>query len=508
MNGVIYARYSSHNQTERSIEGQIADCKAYADLHEIKIIGEYIDRAMTGTNDNRAGFQKMLSDADKGFFDCVIVWKVDRFGRNREEIAINKRRLRKSGVMLLYAKESIPDGPEGVILESVLEGIAEYYSKDLSQKVKRGMKQKAMECKCNGGQRPFGYDVIDGCYTPNEYADVVREIFKRYDNGASFADIAHDLNRQGIRTTKGGEFSGQSVKSILSNKKYCGFYSFDGFEMENGMTRIVDQDIFDSVQEKLYLSSKGRRQAEKRLKFFLTGKMICGECGMPYVADGGTGSKGEYYGYYSCKGHKRKKCDMPSFSKDEMEWYVFRKIYELSGCDDLKAKIIQEVEDDKSKKQADSELKRCKKEYDSVCKKITRLFKAIENGMIPEESEDDITIRLLELNNQKKELEASIKKLENGMKSANIGSIDSFFDKISSLNCQDAMLESFIQKVVINRNRISIVLNLQKEKNMPEIDSFLACCSDTNGMVVHGFIQLNENIYFKTPYLVKVCFLI
>ena len=154
---VVYARYSSHRQGEQSIEGQLAEAYKYAEAHGMKIIHEYVDRAMTGRNDNRDQFQEMLKDTAKKQFDAVILWKIDRFGRNREEIAFNKYRCKKNGVKVVYVAESIPDSPEGVILESVLEGMAEYYSLQLSQNIRRGNRASAEKCQSTGGNRPLGY---------------------------------------------------------------------------------------------------------------------------------------------------------------------------------------------------------------------------------------------------------------------------------------------------------------------------------------------------------------
>lgn len=143
MTGVIYARYSEGpRQTDQSIEGQVADCQAFAAKNGINIIGLYADRHISGKSvDKRLEFQRMIRDAQDHKFDVVLVWKIDRFGRDRQDIAINKARLKRAGVKLMYAEESVPEGPEGIILESVLEGIAEYYSADLRQKVLRGRRE-------------------------------------------------------------------------------------------------------------------------------------------------------------------------------------------------------------------------------------------------------------------------------------------------------------------------------------------------------------------------------
>jgi len=138
---VIYARYSSERQTEQSIEGQLRECNDYAERNGILVVDTYIDRAMTGTNDNRTQFQKMLRDSNKQAWDIVLVYKLDRFSRNKYEMATHRKTLRDNGVRIVSAMENIPDTPEGIILESLLEGMAEYYSAELSQKVKRGLNE-------------------------------------------------------------------------------------------------------------------------------------------------------------------------------------------------------------------------------------------------------------------------------------------------------------------------------------------------------------------------------
>src|SRR5574344_984843 len=158
---VVYARYSSDRQTEQSIEGQLRVCKEFAERNGFSIVGNYIDRATTGTNDNRAEFQRMIADSAKHFFDFVIVYKLDRFSRNRYDSAVNKATLKKNGVKLISAEENITDSPEGIILESMLEGIAEYYSAELSQKVKRGQRERRIKRNITGKPTPYRYDVVN-----------------------------------------------------------------------------------------------------------------------------------------------------------------------------------------------------------------------------------------------------------------------------------------------------------------------------------------------------------
>ena len=146
MIGVIYARYSSDNQREESIEGQLRECKAFAEKNDIQILDTYIDRALSAKTDNRPEFQRMIKDSAKGKFEIVLVWKLDRFARNRYDSAHYKTLLRKNGVKVVSATENISQGAEGILLESMLEGMAEYYSAELSEKIKRGQTENALKC--------------------------------------------------------------------------------------------------------------------------------------------------------------------------------------------------------------------------------------------------------------------------------------------------------------------------------------------------------------------------
>ena len=202
MNAVVYARFSSHRQGEQSIEGQVAEAERYAKNHGLTIIHTYADRAQTGRNDNREQFQLMLADAAKHKFDALIVWKTDRIGRNKEEIALNKYHLKKNGIKIYYVAESIPDTPEGIILESVIEGMAAYYSEQLSQNIKRGQRASASKAQSTGGNRPLGYltgpdkkFIIDP-----DSAPTVKLVFDLYSKGKTIAQIVSILNERGHRT--------------------------------------------------------------------------------------------------------------------------------------------------------------------------------------------------------------------------------------------------------------------------------------------------------------------
>ena len=161
---VIYARFSSHSQTEQSIEGQLHECYDYAKRHDLVIVGEYIDRALTGTSDKRPEFLKMIDDSRKKIFDFVLVYQLDRFARNRYDSATYKAKLKKNDVRVLSAKENISEDASGILIEGVLESMAEYYSAELSQKTKRGFRENLLKGNSIGGYTLLGYNVINKKY--------------------------------------------------------------------------------------------------------------------------------------------------------------------------------------------------------------------------------------------------------------------------------------------------------------------------------------------------------
>lgn len=214
----IYARYSCENQTEQSIEGQLRVCQEYAASLGILIVETYIDRAMSGTNDNRAAFQQMLKDSSKKQFQFVIVYKLDRFARNKVESVINKKTLQDNGVTLLSAMERITDTPEGHMMETILEGFNQYFSEELAQKVKRGMRETRLKGLYQGGGLPYGYKVEGRKVVIDESAaEIVRYAFQEYSKGAFVLEIIDTLHKKGL-LYKGKPFPRNLLYHVLRNK--------------------------------------------------------------------------------------------------------------------------------------------------------------------------------------------------------------------------------------------------------------------------------------------------
>ena len=294
MNVVIYARFSSHSQTEQSIEGQLKVCYEYAESNHYTVVGEYIDRAISGTTDNRAEFQRMISDSDKHTFEGVLVYQLDRFARNRYDSAINKAKLKKNGVRVLSAKENIADDASGLLVEGVLESMAEYYSVELSQKIHRGMAINAEKCLSNGSNPGLGFkvDAERRFYVDEEEAAVVREIYERYASGETKAEIIRDLKRRRVKTSLGKEFSLNSLSHLLSNKRYIGVYLYKGKETPGGMPRILDDDLFYRVQSMMNKNKNAPARTHGEGEYLLTTKLFCGHCKEMMVGYGGTSKTG------------------------------------------------------------------------------------------------------------------------------------------------------------------------------------------------------------------------
>ena len=321
---VVYARYSSDKQTEQSIEGQVKVCTEYAQKQNLAIIGEYIDRAMTGTNDNRPEFQRMLADSKNGTFDTILVYKLDRFSRDKYESVMHKRTLKNNGVKVQSATEMISDTPEGILLESVIEGYNQFYSAELSQKVKRGNRMNIEKGLWKGGRITFGYKVIDKkIYLDDEKAELVRKMFYDYANGKTKKEIHAELNAKGVKTYFGTKWSNNCLQNNFKNKKYIGIFEYDGKEYNNIFPRIVDDEIFERVQQRLTMNKRLAAKGKAIIEYELTGDTFCLHCGSSVYGISGTARNGEKKCYYACKTrYKEKNCNKSNENKTELETNV------------------------------------------------------------------------------------------------------------------------------------------------------------------------------------------
>lgn len=402
---VIYCRYSSDSQTEQSIDGQLRVCTEYAKSRDILILDTYIDRAMTGTNDNRPDFRRMIKDSAKRTFNMVLVYKFDRFSRNKYETAMHKKTLKDNGVKVVSATEFVPDTPEGIIFESMLEGYAEYYSAELSQKIRRGNSESRRKGNLTGGKIPYGYknENKKAVIIPEE-AEIVRYIYEQYSIGVYVKDIIAELNSKGL-LHKGKPFAKNTVYGILGNERYSGIYRHNGEVFDNIYPQIVPSETFAIVHDKVNANKFGKRS--ETVTYLLKDKIKCGYCGKSIIGDNGTAKNGERKYYYTCCGRKKKTtdCKKSAIRKDVLEKIILENVIEqiqkTNSLDFIVNGLMQEQE---RQAQANIVLNLLLKEQRQTENSINNIMTAIENGG----TTNTVMKRLRELETRQTELERQI----------------------------------------------------------------------------------------------------
>ena len=406
-NAIIYARYSSHNQRDVSIEQQIEACRKHAAELGLTITDTYEDRAISGRTDNRPAFQRMMRDAEDGKFQYVLAWKSNRMGRNMMQAMVNESRLMDCGVKVFYAEEDFDDSAAGRFALRSMMNVNQFYSDNLAEDVRRGLMDNASKCMANGRQ-PLGYKRGEGgkVVVDEPAAAIVREIYTRIASGEMFMDIARDLNRRGIKTQSGSEWNKSSFKVLCRNERYRGIYIYGDTRIEGGIPPIVDDVLWYKVQEVLKVKkSKNRHHCPSDEDYLLTGKLRCGKCGGYMIGMSGRSKTGDVHHYYACQnrrvGHT---CDKKNIRRDVVEPAVAQAIKQYCLTDDAIEWITDQTiaywEDEDRKLQIDS----IENDLSAVQSSISNVMKAIEMGVITETTRD----RLIELERQQTDLKSKL----------------------------------------------------------------------------------------------------
>ena len=465
MTAVIYARYSSDSQREASIEGQLRDCKDYAEKNGITVVGTYIDRAYSAKTDDRPDFQRMIKDSGKKIFDVVLVWKLDRFARNRFDAVNYKYQLEKNGVHLVSAMEPISQGPEGIMVESMLIGMAEYYSAELALKVARGERENALQCKYNGGVVPLGFTIgkEDRLYHIDpETAPIVQEIFTRYADGEPAEKIAASLNERGLRTRTGKPFVKNSFFQIFRNRRYIGEYRYKDIVTPGGIPAIVDQDLFDRVQQRFEQNRIAHgRPAKEDVRYLLTTKLFCGKCGTLMGGESGTSHMGNTYYYYKCgnaKRHGKAHCDLKAIRKEPLERFVVETAIKVIFSDEIIEQLIDLIME--AQQQENTRLPVLKDQLRDTEKRLANLLEAIEQGILTPTTKQ----RLDELEARKEALNTSI--LEEELKKPVLTRewMRFWFEKFRKGDMRDMehqrqIIDTFVNSVYVFDDRVVLNFN-------------------------------------------------
>ena len=499
MTAVIYARYSSDNQREESIEGQIRECTAYAEKNDLTVVKHYIDRAISAKTDNRPEFQQMIKDSDKKLFDIVLVWKLDRFARNRYDSARYKTQLKKNSVKLVSATEIISEGPEGIILESVLEGYAEYYSADLSEKVIRGMTENALKGKFTGGAIPFGYTInadrhfeIDPMTAP-----FVAETFQRYNDGQTMREIRDWLNEKGIKNKRGGPMTFNTIQHMLSNRRYIGELKYRDILIPDAIPPIVSVELFDDVQKKMLKNKKApaRRKAED--DYLLTTKLHCGYCGALMFGESGTSRTGEVHRYYKCATAKKHKgCKKKTVRKQWLEDLVVNQTMQLVRDDAAMESIIAKVMELQDRENTNLPL--YEKQLRDAESGIQNMLNAIQAGILTSSTKE----RLEQLEETKRELEARIAEEKLAKPKVTEEFIRFWLLRFRKLDMRlkdqrQALVDTFINAIYLYDDKVLITFNYKEGTQTITFENVAEATSKRNGSDLDCIPALSNDSFQK-----------
>ncbi len=484
LRAVIYARYSSDNQREESIEGQLRECNEYAKQNDIQIVGTYIDRAFSARTDNRPDFQKMVKDSSSKKFNVILVWKLDRFARDRYDSAHYKAMLRKNGVKVVSATEKISDGSEGILMEAVLEGMAEYYSADLSEKVKRGLTENALKCKFNGGFLPIGYAVGEDRHYQIDpiTAPAVLAAFKAYAEGASIAEIVEDMNAKGLDSALGGRIDINKVTRMLKNRRYMGEYKYGSVVNPNGIPAIVPTELFERVQERMKTNKKAPAKHKAEDEYLLTTKLFCGKCERLMVGECGTSKTSAVYRYYKCAGVKlRKGCNKKTVKKNWIEDLVIHYIENVVFDDELIDKLADQVMEIQGAE--NTVLPLLRKQYTEAQRGIDNFLNAIQQGIITPSTKE----RLEELEKRKNDLSVEIIKEEMARPLLSKEQVVFWLQRFRSFNThrldhKRKLIDCFINAVYLYDDKMVIVFNYKdgtKTVSLTEVENATSCSDIT-----------------------------
>lgn len=462
---VIYARYSSDSQTEQSIEGQLRVCQEYAMNQGVLIVDTYIDRAMTGTNDNRAAFQKMLKDSSRKQWQYVIVYKLDRFSRNKFESVIHKKTLRDNGVTILSAMENLTDSPEGRMMETVLEGFNQYFSEELTQKVNRGLKESWRKGNATGGQQIFGYDVVDKKYVINEYESaIVKEAFTKYSQGYKAVAIAQIFKECGYRRKNGMLVDHKYLYFILHNKRYTGVVEHQGEIYDKIFPRIISDELWNVVNAINEENKLAPSRKKEIFDYILSGKLICGECKHKMGGESGTSHTGDIHYYYIClsRRKKRAKCTTKAVLKQWLEDIVINATVKMLESTAAIHNVAQEIFNLHTKQVADnSALKLIEQKRKEAVKAQNNMIKAIEQGIITEATKS----RLTELETLISQYDFDIaKEKARNYTFLTVEQIEMFlsrfvFENPSDMKVRKLIVNTFIREVILYPDRVVITYN-------------------------------------------------
>lgn len=476
--GVLYGRYSSHNQKDISVEQQFEKGYELAAEYGIRIIDTYADRAVSGRTDKRRDFQRMMTDAAKGKFRYVIAWKSNRMGRNMLEALINEARLQDLGVRVLYVEEDFDDTAAGRFAARSMMNVNQFYSENMAEDIKRGLYDNAANCMVANGHLPYGYKADETLhYAIDEpKAAVIREIFTRVSCGEAFVDIMASLNARGIKTSYGRPWGRSSFQKILSNERYRGIYIYGDVRKEGGIPRIISDELYFKVQE--VITTKKNPQGRHRVNgdYLLTGKLFCGHCKSPMTGISGTSRSGNLHYYYVCQKRRTEKtCEKKNLRRDDIELQVAKAIKRRTLDDDTINWIADSVVEYSQHQESASGIGLLEDQLKDTQRSIKNLMAAIEQGIITPTTK----ARLMELEKEQSDIDRKITMAKADVIPVNRDQLVGWLKKLQAGDVHDKkyqaeLFDTFLIAVYVYDNPdgqdyMKVVFNYAGSKNTVEI---------------------------------------
>lgn len=496
MNVVAYCRYSSEAQRDGySIEAQVRAIEEFCKKEGHNLISTYVDEARSGTSDVREEFQRMIADSSKQLFTAVVVHKLDRFARDRYDSANYKKKLKDNGVRIISVTEPLDGSPESVILESVLEGMAEYYSKNLSRETKKGKREAARQGKYTGGGIPLGLGVGEDnhYYIIEDEATVIRALFDYIDTGHSLYATAKWAAENSFKNKNGNLINIYFIRAMIRNQLYAGNLAYgkkgksgEGeFLVEGVVDSIIDPDLFYRHFNKAQTRNAGPIQRIKDSDYMLTGYAYCGYCGshMKGLSRRYRKQNNEsiLYNYYRCS-HSvttslpdHVKCASKLIKKNELEDFVVDQIKATFLSNDNLEHIAHLVYERLTKRKAATkdEIKAIEHKVAAIKEKQTRLLTVYLDGTItPEQFKDrngELTSSLWLLQEELKKTASDHSGITLSLIKRAISAMNITTDDPDSLSHKKRLISTFVKSIQVKNDEVQIEYKI----NLDPASSFL-----------------------------------
>ena len=494
MKVAAYSRVSSDAQdTVLSLSAQIKALREYAHKNGHEVVREFVDEAESGRSANRPAFREMisLSRTKQPPFEGILVWKLNRFARSREDSVVFKALLKKQGIAVISINEPVDDSPSGRLLEGVIESIDEFYSANLGQDIKRGMRENASRSFFNGSKPPYGMHrvpVQDGEKTryklqpdpeDSPTVQVVGRIFEMADKDHGCKEIAKSLNTEGLRTLKGERWGRTTVHKILTNEAYSGTLVWGGrhgypairsgtppVRVEDAWPAIIDRDLFDRVQKKMEV--RGPKFAHPRTipsKYLLSGFLFC-SCG--HALTGHSAKSGRNH-YYQCSRRAKQgdeACQSRMLPREKLERQVIDNLKSKVLTDENIEELILIVNEEIASASGDlhRKLAAIDAELGEVGSRLLRLYDALETGKL---SLDDLAPRIKELKMRQDEINKVRIQVEadmvvEGVELVDADAVKSHVGDLKSLledtetTRRKAFIKSFVKRITVDGKNVMV----------------------------------------------------